>query len=149
MVSLIALNLKNLELQGKLMRVIESFVDELKFERVSENSHIDADETNISLANLRVGFKYKIKTDRDFAIGFDLNIPLAGPRALNIKYNVIFESDDPIDDKFKNSKKVKKEAIEKAFLFLKAFVISFYSSAGFGPIEFPSIQSILSNVEHK
>lgn len=81
--------------------------------------------------DLRYSPVYHEDRPKEFAVIFDLKVPLESASQLTISYLAVFETSGEITDEFKNSHFPKVNAAAVAYPYLRAFVSQFSVLAGF------------------
>jgi preprotein translocase subunit SecB len=90
--------------------------------------------------NLDVGTKIPVEDDaQNFSIELRTELQLKEGYIVKIVYLSEFETNQPIDDDFRNSNFPKVNAPAIAFPFFRAFISTFLLNAGYEPIILPSI----------
>lgn len=84
-----------------------------------------------AVEDLRYAPAYLDDQPSQFAVVFDLKVPLESKNQLTISYLAVFETAGEITDEFKNSHFPKVNAAAVAYPYLRAFVSQFSVLAGF------------------
>ncbi len=85
----------------------------------------------VAVDDLRYSPVYHEDRPTEFAVIFDLKLPLETTSQLTISYLAVFETTGAITDEFKNSHFPKVNAAAVAYPYLRAFVSQFTVLAGF------------------
>lgn len=86
---------------------------------------------------LRFSPAYNDERPKEFAVIFDLKLPLESTNQLLVSYLAVFETAEEITEEFKNSHFPKVNAAAVAYPYLRAFVSQFTALAGFEPHTLP------------
>lgn len=112
----------------------------LNFEVLSEQNVEDQ-------FNLKVGQMFNKKEEMSFGIGFIVGIT-SNSYKIGLEMNFLFESDEIIDEEFKNSSFPKVNAPAIAFPYLRAYISNLTMQSGFTPLLLPSINFVeFSNLQ--
>ncbi|AYO07956.1 preprotein translocase subunit SecB [Vibrio campbellii] len=74
-----------------------------------------------------------------FMVIFEAKIKVENTHLLEITYDALFETDEDVNDKFKESCFPEVNAPAIAFPYMRAFISTFLLNAGYEPIMLPSI----------
>ena len=97
--------------------------------------------------NLKVGQMFNEKEEMSFGIGFIVGIT-SNSYKIELEMNFLFESDEIIDEEFKNSSFPKVNAPAIAFPYLRAYISNLTMQSGFTPLLLPSINFVeFSNLQ--
>lgn len=91
--------------------------------------------------NLKVGQIFNEKEEKSFGIGFIVVITNNSYK-IELEMNFLFESDEIIDERFKNSSFPKVNAPAIAFPYLRAYISNLTMQSGFTPLLLPSINFV-------
>ena len=91
--------------------------------------------------NLKVGQIFNEKEEKSFGIGFIVAITNNSYK-IELEMNFLFESDEIIDERFKNSSFPKVNAPAIAFPYLRAYISNLTMQSGFTPLLLPSINFV-------
>ena len=86
---------------------------------------------------LRYSPAYNEERPKEFAVIFDLKLPLESTNQLLVSYLAVFETTEVITEEFKISHFPKVNAAAVAYPYLRAFVSQFTALAGFEPHTLP------------
>lgn len=104
-------------------RLLKTLVRSLRCDELQEG------ETAVD--DLRYSPAYHEDRPNEFAVVFDLKLPLDTASQLTISYVAVFETNEQITDEFKNSHFPKVNAAAVAYPYLRAFVGQFSVLAGY------------------
>jgi len=104
-------------------RLLKTLVKTLRCEELGEGDQVDE--------KLKFSPAYHEDLARQFAVLFDLTIPLESTNRLHVTYLAVFETEEDITEDFKNSHFPKVNAAAVAYPYLRAFVSQFSVLAGF------------------
>ncbi len=110
-------------------RLLKTLVRSLRCEELQD--------CETAVDELRYSPVYSDERPKEFAVIYDLKLPLESTNQLIISYLAIFETAEAITEEFKNSHFPKVNAAAVAYPYLRAFVSQFTALAGFEPQTLP------------
>ncbi len=120
------------------LRLQDYRVVSLNIEALESDSSLENQNDNL---DLRVGQFYSEDNDKVFGIGFKVAFQRDG-YALKTEMRFFFETDEPIDQKFKNDSFPTINAPAIAFPYLRSFLSIVTLQAGYPPVMIPSINFV-------